>query len=60
MRSALALAGLATMVMAAPLEMTNYQAYYGPYATYTPYSPAAEGAAAKMGKCLTLLESRQC
>jgi hypothetical protein len=38
MRSALALAGLATMVMAAPLEMTNYQAYYGPYANYTPYS----------------------
>jgi hypothetical protein len=50
MRSALALASLATMVMAAPLEMTKYQAYYGPYAKYTPYSPAAETAAAKMGQ----------
>jgi hypothetical protein len=58
MRYALALAGLATMVMAAPMEMAKYQAYYDPYASYVPYSPAAEAAAAKMGKSLTLIESR--
>jgi hypothetical protein len=50
MRYAFALAGLATMTMAAPLARTTYQAYYDPYAHYVPYSKAAEAAAEKMGK----------
>jgi hypothetical protein len=66
MRYVFALAGLATMAVAAPLEMTKYMAYYEPYAKYDPYTAAVEAEAAKMGKtyifssCLsTLLTTHQ-